>query len=169
VRQLSGPAVAGAAAVAIVLALLTGWVEQRRYLDHRYADPRFAAPGLNAAFKWAHDIEGADIGTTATRQYPLWGNDLSNRVDYIGERQAHGGFVRATSCEQWRRLINEGGYDYVAASLDRIGQAGLRFPPEAAWTRDPNSTVVLSKPPTVVFRITGPLPASGCPVGAPFR
>ena len=149
--------------------MLGGWVEQRRYLDHRYADPHFAAPGLNAAFKWARDVEGADIGTTATRQYPFWGNDLSNHVDYIGDHRAHGGFVRATSCKQWRRLVNEGGYDYVVASLDRVGQGGLPFPREVGWTRDPNATVVLSKPPTVVFRITGSLPASGCPVGAPLR
>jgi hypothetical protein len=169
VGRLSGPALAGVAAVAIAVALLGGWVEQRRYLDHRYADPSFAAPGLNAAFKWARDVEGADIGTTATRQYPLWGNDLSNRVAYIGEHRAHGGFVRATSCKQWRRLINEGDYDYVVASLDRVGQGGLPFPREAGWTRDPNATVVLSQPPTVVFHITGPLPGSGCPVGAPFR
>ncbi len=169
VGQLSVPAIAGAGAAVIVVALLGGWVEQRRYLDHRYADPHFAAPGLNAAFKWARDVDGADIGTTATRQYPLWGNDLSNRVDYIGERRANGGFVRATNCEQWRRLINEGSYDYVVASLDRVGQSGLRFPHEAAWTRDPNAVIVLRRAPTVLYRIEGPLPVSGCSAAGPKK
>ena len=167
--QLSRPAAAGLAAVAIGVVILGGWVEQRRYLDHRYADPHFAAPGLNAAFKWARDVGDAEIGTTATRQYPLWGNDLSNRVAYVGEHRSHGGFVRATSCEQWRRLLNEGGFDYVVVSLDRVGAGPLTYPREAAWTRDPNATVVLRKPPAVVFRISGPLPESGCPVGAPLR
>ena len=169
IRQVPSPLVAGAPIFIVALVLLGGWVEQRRYLDHRYADPHFAAPGLNAAFKWARDVEGADIATTATRQYPLWGNDLSNRVDYVGEHRSHAGFVRAMSCKQWRALINAGRYDYVVASLDRVGQGGLPFPREAGWTRDPNATVVLAKPPTMVFRITGPLPASGCLLGAPLR
>jgi hypothetical protein len=160
--RLSSPALAGVATAALAVVLLAGWIEQRRYLDHRYADPHFAAPGLNAAFKWARGVEGADIGTIATRQYPFWGNDLSNHVDYIGERRAHGGFVRATSCRQWRRLVNEGSYDYVVASLDRVGQGGQPFPREAGWTRDANASVVLREPPAVIFKMNGALALSGC-------
>jgi hypothetical protein len=163
-RQVPAPLRAAAPALIGALLLLGGWVEQRRYLDHRYADPHFAAPGLNAAFKWARDVEDADISTTATRQYPLWGNDLSNRVDYLGEHKAHGGFVRATTCRRWRALINDGDYDYVVASLDRVGAGPLTFPRETAWTRDPNARVVLEKPPTVVYRIEGPLPLERCSV-----
>ena len=48
--------------------------------ESRYANPTFTTPGLNAAFKWARSISGARIATTSTRQYPLFGTDLSNRV-----------------------------------------------------------------------------------------
>ena len=55
-----------------------GYPVQRHYLEHRYADPTFTTPGLNAAFEWAQGITDARIATTSTRQYPLYGRDLSN-------------------------------------------------------------------------------------------
>jgi hypothetical protein len=152
-----------AALVAVaLLAVGAGWVEQRNYLDDRYADPHFEEPGLNAAFAWAHDLEEQRIATTATRQYPLWGTKLSNHVRFAGVHRSHGGFVRASSCEQWRSVLNDGGYDYVVASLDRIEPGGPRFPPEAGWTRDPKAVVVLREAPTVLYRIDGPLPVAEC-------
>jgi hypothetical protein len=158
---LQAPALAAFAA-ALLLALGAGWVEQRRYLDHRYANPRFTAPGLDAAFRWARDLRDQRIATNATRQYPLWGTELSNDVRFAGVHQPHAGFVRASSCRRWRRLLNTGRYDYVVATLDRIEPGGPRFPREAAWTRDHNATVVLRRAPTVVFRIEGPLDLSRC-------
>lgn len=161
-QRLRRPALVAGTVGIVVLAMGGGWVEQRRYLDHRYADPHFAAPGLDAAFEWARDLGDQRIATTATRQYPLWGTELSNHVQFAGAQRPHAGFVRASSCAEWRRLINAGDYDYVVASLDRIQPGGPSFPREAGWTRDPNAPVVLRKAPTVVFRINGPLPISGC-------
>jgi hypothetical protein len=160
--RLPRPALAATGLVLAALALAGGWVEQRRYLDHRYADANFTAPGLNSAFEWARDLSDQRIATTATRQYPLWGTDLSNTMHFAGVHRPHAGFVRASDCEQWRRLIDDGDYDYVVASLDRIDPGGARFPREAEWTRDPNAEVVLRRAPTVVFRIKGDLPPSRC-------
>jgi hypothetical protein len=164
-RSLSRPALAVAGATAILLAVAAGWGEQRRYLDHRYAEPQFAAPGLDAAFAWARDLRGQRIATTATRQYPLWGTALSSHVEFAGLHRPHAGFVRASSCREWRASINAGDFDYVVASLDRVAPGGRSFPPEAAWTRDPNAHLVLRRPPTAVYRIDGPLPLSGCDAG----
>jgi hypothetical protein len=157
-RRVRVAAVAGA----VLITVGAGWVGQRRYLDDRYAKPHFEEPGLNAAFEWARDLQGERIATTATRQYPLWGTELSNHVRFAGVHGSNAGFVRAASCEQWRRVLNAGDYDYVVASLDRIEPGGPSFPPEAAWTRDPNAVVVLRRAPTVVFRLTGALPGSRC-------
>jgi hypothetical protein len=162
-RRARPATLAGLAGASILLAVAVGWVEQRRYLDHRYAEPGFAAPGLNAAFKWARDLGGQRIATTATRQYPFWGTELSNHVQFAGVHRPQGGFVRAGSCAQWRRVINDGGYDYVVASLDRTVPGGRSFPLEAGWTRDPHARVVLRKAPTVVYRIDGRLPVGRCP------
>jgi hypothetical protein len=154
----------GAAAAAAVLIVAAGERGQRTYLENRYSDPGFTAPGLDAAFRWARSISGARIATTSTRQYPLFGTDLSNRVRFVGLQRPHGGFVRPTTCRSWRRALNEGGYDYVVASRDRIERGRPAFPPEAGWTAsDPAARVVLRKPPTVVFRLRGRLDPTACP------
>ncbi len=139
-----------------------GYREQRRYLEHRYAKPEFTTKGLDAAFKWARSISGARIATTSTREYPLYGTDLSNRVQYIGIERPHGGFVAPTSCRSWRWLLNAGHYDYVVATRDRIEPGKATFPATVQWTEGPQATLILRKPPTAVFKLTGPLDPSAC-------
>jgi hypothetical protein len=148
---------------AIALVVVLGYPVQRHYLQHRYEDPAFTTPGLNAAFKWAQSIGDARIATTSTRQFPLYGRDLTNQVDYIGEEQPHGGFTAPTTCQAWRRLLNAGNYDYAVTSRDRIEPGKPPYPPSARWTEAPDTKVVLRKPPTVVFRLQGQLPPSSCP------
>jgi hypothetical protein len=150
------------AAVGVLAAIAIGYPVQRHYLANRYADPSFTAPGLDAAFRWARSLSGARIATTATRQYPLFGTDLSNRVEFVGEARPHGGFVAPRSCRAWRRLLDRGGYDYVVASRDRLEAGRPAYPPSARWTEGPGATVLLRRPPTVVFRLSGRLPVSGC-------
>jgi len=145
-----------------LLVVVVGYPVQRHYLQRRYEDPSFTAPGLNAAFAWAQGIAGARIATTSTRQYPLYGKDLSNRVDYIGEEQPHGGFTAPTTCRAWRHLLNAGNYDYVITSRDRIEPNKPPYPPTAHWTEAPNTTVVLRKPPTVIFKLGSKLDPSAC-------
>jgi hypothetical protein len=149
--------------VALLAVIAVGYPVQRHYLQNRYADPTFTTPGLNAAFAWAQDISDARIATTSTRQYPLFGRDLSNRVAYIGEEQPHGGFTAPTTCRAWRALLNAGNYDYVVTTRDRLEPRKPPFPPSASWTAGRNAETVLRKPPTVVFRLRGKLPPSSCP------
>ncbi|HEX6666752.1 MAG TPA: hypothetical protein VF081_09180 [Solirubrobacterales bacterium] len=146
----------------VVVAALAGYPLQRHYLQGRYADPSFTTPGLNAAFAWARDVSGARIATTSTRQYPLFGTDLSNRVEFVGEERPHGGFEAPKTCRAYRRLLNEGDYDYVLASRDRIEAGKARYAPQARWTEAPEAEVILRKPPTVVFKLSGPLDPSAC-------
>ncbi|MBS1888994.1 MAG: hypothetical protein JSU06_17595 [Actinobacteria bacterium] len=155
--------VATIVAAAIVLGVIVGYPVERHYLQNRYRNPSFTTPGLDAAFAWARDISGARIGTTSTRQYPLFGTDLSNHVAYLGIERPNGGFEAAPSCREFRRLVNHGHYDYVVATRDRIEPGKPAFPPQAAWTAGPDAEVVLRKKPTVVFRITGPLDPKTCP------
>lgn len=147
----------------VLLVAAVGYPVQRHYLKSRYADPSFTTPGLDAAFAWARDVSGARIATTSTRQYPLFGTDLSNRVQYIGTERPHGGFEPPETCPQWRRLLNAGDYDYVVTTRDRIEPGRTPYPDTARWTEAPNAKVVLRKPPTVVFQLRGPLDPSACP------
>jgi hypothetical protein len=152
----------GIAALATLLVVAFGYPVQRHYLQNRYANPTFAAPGLNAAFKWAQGITDSRIATTSTRQYPLYGRDLSNHVDYLGTEQPRGGFTAPVTCREWRRLLNVGNYDYAVTTRDRIEPNKPTYPPAAAWTKSPESEVVLRVPPTVVYKLNGKLNPSGC-------
>ena len=119
-------------------------------------------PGLNAAFAWARDISGARIATTSTRQYPLFGTDLSNRVQYLGAERPHGGFEAPTTCRGYRRHLNEGDYDYVIATRDRIEAGKPPSPAQTDWTEGAGARVILKKPPTMVFELRGRLDPAVC-------
>jgi hypothetical protein len=147
---------------ALLIAIAAGYPVQRHYLESRYKDPTFTAPGLNAAFAWARDISDARIATTSTRQYPLFGTDLSNQVQYLGTEQPHGGFEPPSTCRQYLQLLNEGNYDYVVATRDRLEPGKPSYPPQAAWTKAAGAKTILKKPPTVVFELTDPLRPSAC-------
>jgi hypothetical protein len=151
------------AAIGLLLAVAIGYPVQRHYLQSRYSDPTFTTPGLNAAFAWADGVSESRIATTSTRQYPLFGTDLSNRVQFIGEETPHGGFEAPTTCRAWRTELNEGHYDYVVTTRDRIEPGKSPFPEQARWTEGSGSKPILKKPPTVVFQLTGKLDPSTCP------
>ncbi len=164
-RHLSGRGIPRAplAAALLLLVLALGYPVQRHYLADRYKDPTFtSAPGLNAAFAWARDVSGARIATTSTRQYPLFGTDLSNQVQYLGLEQHHGGFESPSTCHQYLQLLKQGSYDYVIATRDRVEPNKPPYPPAARWTRAAGGRVLLRTPPTVVFELNGPLRLSAC-------
>ena len=154
--------VAVVATVALVLAVAVGYPVQRHYLENRYENPSFTAPGLNAAFAWARDVSDSRIATTSTRQYPLFGTDLSNQVEYLGTEQPHGGFESPTTCRQYLQLLDQGNYDYVIATRDREEQGKPPYPPSAKWTKAAGAQVLLKEPPTVVFALQGKLDPSAC-------
>jgi hypothetical protein len=154
-----GVAVAGAA---VLVAVGIGYPVQRHYLESRYKDPTFAAPGLNAAFAWARDVTDSRIATTSTRQYPLFGTDLSNQVQYLGTERPHGGFEAPRNCRQFLQFLNEGNYDYAVASRDRIEPGKPPYPPSAQWLQNAGGQAILREPPTMVFRLPGRLEPSAC-------
>jgi hypothetical protein len=159
----SGARTLAVAGALLVLVVVVGYPVQRHYLESRYKDPTFTAPGLNAAFAWARDVSDSRIATTSTRQYPLFGTDLSNHVQYLGIEQPHGGFQPPATCRQYLQLLNEGNYDYVVATRDREEPGKPPYPPAARWTKAAGAKTILKEPPTVVFELTDPLEPSTCP------
>ena len=155
-----GFAVVGALAALVVVAV--GYSVQRHYLADRYKDPTFTATGLNAAFAWARNVSDARIATTSTRQYPLYGTDLSNQVQYLGIHRPHGGFEAPTSCRQHLRLLNQGHYDYAITTRDRLEPGKPPYPPLVGWLQRAGAHPILKKPPTVVFELPKTLDPSAC-------
>ncbi len=146
----------------LLLAIAVGYPIQRHYLADRYKDPTFTTPGLNAAFAWVRDISDARIATTSTRQYPLYGTDLSNEVQYLGIKRPHGGFEAPTTCHQYLHLLNEGNYDYAVATRDRLESGKPPYPPLAKWLENAGALPILKKPPTVVFQLNDHLGPAAC-------
>jgi hypothetical protein len=151
-----------AGATTLLLAIAVGYPVQRHYLESRYKAPTFTAPGLNAAFAWARDVSDARIATTSTRQYPLFGTDLTNRVQYLGTEQSNGGFEAPKDCQTYLQLLADGDYDYVVATSDRVEPAKPPFPPQVQWTEDAGATPILRKSPTVVFELPEDIGPSAC-------
>jgi hypothetical protein len=146
----------------LLLAIAVGYPVQRHYLESRYKDPTFTTPGLNAAFAWARNISDARIATTSTRQYPLYGTDLSNNVAYLGLKRPHGGFEAPTTCLHYLQLLNEGNYDYAVATRDRLEPGKPPYPPLVKWLENAGAHPILKKPPTVVFKLNDQLGPSAC-------
>jgi hypothetical protein len=153
----------GAGTALAISVVAIGYPIQRHYLQSRYSDPTFTTPGLDAAFKWADGISDSRIATTSTRQYPLFGTDLSNHVQFIGSERPHGGFEAPITCRAWRRELNKGHYDYAITTRDRLEPGKPPYPPQARWTESPGARPILKKPPTVVFQLEGRLDPSACP------
>jgi hypothetical protein len=145
-----------------------GWTQQDDYLRDRYQDGgRFH---LNTAFRWANGVSDARIGVGGTSgafyQYGLYGRDVSNHVQYIGQPGADGNFTEIKDCRSWRQAVNDGDYDYLVTTpgLD-LNKPDQPLPsPEGAWARtDPAAVPIAHDGEIEVFRLTGPLDPAGCP------
>ncbi|MDQ2699955.1 MAG: hypothetical protein M3Y23_01365, partial [Actinomycetota bacterium] len=139
----------------LVIAVLAGQVVQKSYFEDRYAEPAFTTPGLGSAFAWAQEIEGESIGTNATRQYPFFGRFLENDVQFIGLHEKHAGFVKPETCRAFRAAVADGGYRYLAVTLDRPSPK-REFPREAGWIAgDPAAKEIFREEPAVIYELRG--------------
>jgi len=144
-------AAAGVAAVAL------GWAVTSNYLDNRYASGPYA---------WANGLHRQRIAVAgSTKQYQLYGRDLSNRVQYMGQRGADGAFGPIPSCAEWRRELASGRYRYlVITPPELLGAFSSVTTREARWTAsDPHAVAVLHPAARiVVFRLDRPRTEQGC-------
>src|SRR5207245_1235143 len=108
-RAGRGTAVVSLGAALALVAVGVGWRAQGGYFAARYAD--------DPIWRRARALHGAAIAVGGTdQQYPLYGLDLSNRVQYVGHRGPHGEFTVTRSCAEWRARLRRGGYRYVVTA-----------------------------------------------------
>ena len=154
----------GAAAVVVFVA--AGHVGERHYLKNRFENTG-QSQDLDSALRWANDLRDAKVSAAGIRgvftQYPFYGTDLSNQVQWLGKPGPHDGYSRIPDCRQWREALNAGGYTHVVTTFDPYLPGTLRSSPEGRWTgSDPNARLVLREGPVRVFELRGPLDPSGC-------
>jgi hypothetical protein len=136
-----------------------GWAAERRLQRDRYAE---IAP-------WARELKDTRIAIVGqVLGYPLYGRDLSNHVQYVARKSAHGAFLPIRSCREWRAALNEGRYRYLVVNttvnllLAAHGFSQAR--PEVGWTgSDPAARrLPVGSGRERVFRIDGRLDPRTC-------
>jgi 4-amino-4-deoxy-L-arabinose transferase-like glycosyltransferase len=180
--RVSRAAIAGAAAVVVLFAVVLGRAQQVQYAEQHYVnpDPFLGEGGPKAAYEFAQKLQDQRIGIIGSSQiifgqYGFYGNDVSNHVEYIGVKGPHGANRLPTTCQQLRRLVNEGEYDYVITSqyTQDTGPYNTGIPnpyqfPVYAWLKsDPALKLVVkdnlaSPQPDYVFKVEGKLDPSAC-------
>ncbi len=164
------PALAAGAGAVLALAIAAvGWERQDDYFEHRYdraEDFRFE---LADAFRWAKGTSGLRIAVAGTsgayNQYGLYGDELANYVQYVGEEGPSGDFRRIEKCEDFRAALNDGDYDYLVTTpdLDLNNPASARTSPERGWVDgDPNVQRLLLEGRTAVYGLEGDLDPAAC-------
>jgi hypothetical protein len=174
--------VAGIAAAVVLLAVVLGRAQQVQYADQHYVNPLpfLGEGGPREAYEFAQKLHDRRIGIIGSSeiifgQYGFYGNDASNSVEFIGVKGQHGANRLPTGCPQLRRLINEGGYEYVIMSqyTEDTGPYNTGTPnayqfPIYAWVKnDPAMKQLIAEPaivpePDYVFKVTGKLDPATC-------
>src|SRR4029079_17395696 len=115
--------VIGASGAVLLLAVVLGRAQEVQYYDHHYTevDHFLQDGGPKQAYAFARKQQDRRIGIAGSGeiffgQYGFYGANLDNHVQYIGVPGPKGQYRLATSCEQFRRRINAGRYDYLILS-----------------------------------------------------
>ena len=150
--------VSAAACVAIGLSL----VLTRHYLANRYAQPTALGTAVQAPiYQWAHHVHHEQIGIDGfLQQYPLYGPNLSNKVQYIGHSGPRGKFGEYAACSSWQRSVLTARYRYVviAPTFDSTPD-----PPQVAYALAlPGAKVALHRQSAWVFDLSDLRNQAGC-------
>lgn len=168
--------VAAVAVVLVVAAVGLGRAQQVQYAEQHYTDVGLflGEGGPVEAYEFAQELHDQRIGIIGNSQiifgqYGFYGNDISNEVDYIGERGPHGANRLPTTCRELRREINEGDYDYLILSHATQDSPDAEYWfPIYAWIRNsPALELVveetgISPQADYVYRVNGKLDPGGC-------
>ena len=174
-----------AAAAGAVVALAVGaigWERQDDYLESRYTRSEDFRFELDDVARWAKPTTNLQIGVAGTsgafNQYVLYGDELSNHVQFIGRELPSGDFRTIANpdsadagnrgpgrCPEFRRFVNDGDYDYVVTTpkLDLNDPGTATAAPEGGWLRgDPVAKEILHEGRTSIFEIGGELDPATC-------
>jgi hypothetical protein len=155
------------AVLAVGLIAGGGYALARAYSHHRYTQTQ----PLPAIYAWAQKQHHLRIGIIGLDlQYPLYGADETNYVQYIGAPAPHAGFQPITTCRAWRAAVDRGRYNWLLVTPFGfpLGTA-VNQAPEVAWTgSSPAATAVLRETSArgelaVLYRIRGTLDPGRCP------
>jgi len=172
--------VTAVAAVVVIAAVGLGRAQEVQYAEQHYTKVELflGEGGGIEAYEYAQGLQDQRIGIIGNSQiifgqYGFYGNDISNEVDFIGERGPNGANRLPTTCRELRREINAGDYDYLIMSRATQDSPNTDYwYPIYAWVKNsPALQLVveetdISPQPDYVFRVNGKLDPDGCANGA---
>ena len=159
VRRPHRAAVLGGGAIIVSAIIAGGLVLQDYYLDH----PDRHIPQLDAVEAWAADTSDARIADSGNPwQYPLYGRDLSNYVEYIGRVGPSGELLEIDDCTAWKAALTAGRFTHVAI-WPPFPPVGTTAPVHSWAESDPGLELVTNASGASVFRVTGALDPAACP------
>jgi hypothetical protein len=175
-RMVSRAVVAGAAVAVVFFAVVLGRAQQVQYAEHHYTRTTLflGDGGPQDAYAFAQKKKDTKIGIIGSSeiifgQYGFYGNDASNHVEFIGVRGPHGSNRLPEDCRTFRRLINEGDYEYLIISeATQDSPASEYWFPIYRWIKDDPALELRIKEPEIypqpdyVFRVKGELDPAGC-------
>lgn len=164
-------------AVVALVALVWGRGEEVGYAEKHYTRSTLFLQdgGPQESFDFARDLKDQRIAVAGSGQmlfgqYGFYGVDLSNHVQYIGQEGDLGSYRLITRCDNFKRKINEGDYDFIFTSefTQDSPDADYRYPVREWIASDPAVTEVVAEPditpqPAFVYRVDGELDPSLCP------
>jgi hypothetical protein len=147
----------------VVLAVGVGLPVERSYLRNRY---RGGGSALAATWAFAQGLHGQRIALTGiVKQFPYYGEDLSNVVNYDGRRGPHGEFEDWTDCSGWKQVLAAGHYHYLFLGTQFPGEPP---PIQMLWAvGDPALVLLMDQDNIATFRIQGQPSAAACKVRGP--
>ena len=148
--------VATATATLLLAGAAAGYGGQRHYLRVRYTNLS-GLPPVTRLWRWAKTVRDQPIAFGGTFgwyfAYPVYGNNDSNRVAFMGRHGPHGSFTVIDSCRGWRQAVNAGHYRYIVTTASRAMWTGSATPsPEETWTQQDPAAKLIS--PRSVARAT---------------
>jgi hypothetical protein len=143
------PATVNAALVVAVAAaaLVLARHEQQLYAAGRYGAVPYSDPVAQIVhrLRFVRSSRIAYVGLSEA--YPLYGADLTNRVDDLARRR-RARYVAYSTCRSWLDALRAGRYRYVVTAHESTADS-----PAAGWTRrDAGARMVLASPPHLFHR-----------------
>lgn len=160
-----------------LVALVWGRGEEVGYAEKHYTRSTLFLQdgGPQETFDFARDLRNKRIAVAGSGQmlfgqYGFYGVDLSNHVQYIGKESDRGTYRLIERCEEFKRKINEGNYDFIFTSefTQDSPDAAFRYPVREWIRSDPAVTEVVAEPditpqPAYVYEVKGQLDPASCP------
>lgn len=129
-RALPRAALASGLPLIGLLAVAGGWHEQRIYFKDRYSHPTLAEP-VEAIYRVLAHVSDARVAVTGFfENYPLYGVNLTNRIELPAARMGSARFAPYSTCRSWLIALERGRYDYVVTASQSVTES-----PAAGWTR----------------------------------